>query len=127
MYPLADMLTRIRNALLVNKKKVEIPFSVLRLEVAKVLKREGYIDDFAIEEDEFKKIIIDLRYYKEESVIRKIRVVSKPGRRVYSKYKNLYLILGGLGDLIISTPQGVLTSKEARKRKLGGEILLEVY
>jgi len=127
--PIADMLTRIRNAIRVERPHVDIPLSKVKRGVAEVLKREGYIWDWEIVED---KPASQLRVYLKygpngERVIRRIRRISKPGRRVYAKAANLRPVLGGLGISILSTSRGVLSDREARQRRLGGEVLCEVW
>jgi small subunit ribosomal protein S8 len=129
--PLADMLTRIRNAVRVERPTVELPVSKVKCGVAEVLKREGYIWDWHEAEEEglpSKQLHIDLKYGPNgERVIRHIRRVSKPGRRVYARADNLKPVLNGLGISIISTSRGVISDREARQRKLGGEVLCELW
>lgn len=127
--PMADMLTRIRNAVRIERLNVDMPFSRLKGGVAEVLKREGYIWDWRkVKGAPFSHLQIDLKYGNNgERVIRHIRRVSKPGRRVYSRAANLKPILNGLGISIISTSRGVISDREARQRKLGGEVLCEVW
>ena len=129
--PLADMLTRIRNAVRVERPTVELPVSKVKRGVAEVLKREGYIWDWhEADEDGLptKQLHIDLKYGPNgERVIRHIRRVSKPGRRVYARADNLKPVLNGLGISIISTSRGVISDREARQRKLGGEVLCELW
>ncbi len=127
--PIADMLTRIRNACMVGHETVEVPASKLKLELAKVLKEEGYIADYAVkEEGKFKVINITLKYdANHKPVITKLERISKPGLRHYSKAKNLQKVLGGLGIAIVSTPKGLLTDRKARKENVGGEVLCYVY
>ena len=129
--PLADMLTRIRNAVRVERPFVEMPLSKVKRGVAEVLKREGYIWDWREEHEEgapAKQLLIQLKYGPNgERVIRHIRRVSKPGRRVYSQASSLRPILNGLGISIISTSRGVISDREARTRKLGGEVLCELW
>jgi len=127
--PIADMLTRIRNAVRVERQFVDVPLSHVKVGVADVLKREGYIWDFKeIEGDEpFKKLRIELKYGPNgERVIQTIRRVSKPGRRVFSKSRDLRPVLNGLGISIISTSSGVVSDREARQKNIGGEVLCEV-
>ena len=109
--PIADMLTRIRNANSIYQKKVSIPHSKIKQNIAIKLKEQGFIEDFKIEEDTFpKNIVIYLKYGPEgEKIIQRIQRVSTPGRRVYQKVKNIRKVLGGLGVLILSTPKGILT------------------
>jgi small subunit ribosomal protein S8 len=127
--PIADMLTRIRNAVRVERPFVDMPLSKVKQGVAQVLKQEGYIWDWQkIEDSPVAQLRIELKYGPNgERVIQKIRRVSKPGRRVYSKAKELRPILNGLGITIISTSRGVISDREARQRNLGGEVLCEVW
>jgi small subunit ribosomal protein S8 len=127
--PIADMLTRIRNAVSVERPNVEIPLSKVKRGLADVLKREGYIWDWAeVEAVPVRHLRIDLKYGPNgERVIQRIRRVSKPGRRVYSKARDLRPVLNGLGICILSTSRGVVSDREARQRNLGGEILCEVW
>ena len=127
--PISDMLTRIRNAVRVERPHVDMPLSKVKRGVADVLKREGYIWDWAeVESDPVSQLRIDLKYGPNgDRVIQKIRRISKPGRRVYSKAKDLRPVLNGLGITIISTSRGVISDREARQRNLGGEVLCEVW
>ena len=127
--PIADMLTRIRNAVRVEKSHVEMSLSKVKRGVAEVLKREGYIWDWEeISGKPTDGLRVHLKYGPNgERVIRRIRRVSRPGRRVYSGAAKLKPVLGGLGITIISTSRGVISDREARQRKLGGEILCEVW
>ncbi len=127
--PLGDMLTRIRNGQRARKSKIEAPFSRLRLNVLDVLKREGYIRDFSADKDDkgFDCIQIELKYFEGEPVIRQISRVSTPGRRVYSKIKELPRYYNGLGITILSTPRGVMADHEARDANVGGEVLCRVF
>ena len=127
--PIADMLTRIINASTVSHETVDIPASKLKVELARVLKEEGFIADYAVkEEGKFKVITITLKYdMNRKPVITKLERISKPGLRHYSKAKKLQKVLGGLGVAIISTPKGLLTDRKARKENVGGEILCYVY
>lgn len=127
--PIADMLTRIRNAVSVERPTVDMPISKVKRGLADVLKREGYIWDWAeVEEQPIGSLRLDLKYGPNgERVIQKIRRVSRPGRRVYSKAKDMRPVLNGLGIRIISTSRGVVSDREARQQNLGGEVLCEVY
>ena len=127
--PIADMLTRIRNAVRVERPHVEMPLSKVKRGLADVLKREGYIWDWSeIEAQPVTQLRIELKYGPNgERVIQKIRRVSKPGRRVYSKARDLRPVLNGLGITILSTSRGVVSDREARQRNLGGEVLCEVW
>ena len=127
--PIADMLTRIRNAVRSRHTKVEMPSSRLKLEIAKILKEEGYIASYkAAEENRRKTLRINLKYTPEhEPVVTNLVRISKPGRRVYSSYQKVPRVLGGLGHSVLSTPRVVMTARRARKLKVGGEILFEIW
>jgi small subunit ribosomal protein S8 len=126
--PIADMLTRIRNAVRVERPHVDMPLSQVKLGVAEVLKREGYIWDYKqLEADPVNQLRIELKYGPNgERVIQTIRRVSKPGRRVFSKSRDLRPVLNGLGISIISTSKGMVSDREARQQNIGGEVLCEV-
>ena len=126
--PISDMLTRIRNAIRIERTFVDVPMSSLRKSVADVLKREGYIWDYSeIEATPGKNLRIELKYGPNgEKVIQTVKRVSKPGRRVYAKCTDLKPILNGLGISIVRTSKGVYSDREARQHKLGGEVLAEV-
>lgn len=127
--PIADMLTRIRNAVRVERPYVDIPASRVKRGLADVLKREGFIWDWKEEDTEPAKTLrLELKYGPNgERVIQTIKRLSKPGRRMYTRSKELRPVLGGLGIRIISTSQGVLSDREARRDKIGGEVLCEVF
>ena len=126
--PIADMLTRIRNAVRVEHPTVDIPLSKVKRGVADVLKREGYIWDWEeVEEQPVSALRLVLKYPGGESVIQKIQRVSKPGRRVYNRSKDLRPVLNGLGISIISTSSGVLSDREARSQNIGGEVLCQIW
>ncbi|HET9233510.1 MAG TPA: 30S ribosomal protein S8 [Candidatus Eisenbacteria bacterium] len=127
--PIADMLTSIRNALMAHHRRVDVPASRMKLAIAEVLKSERYIENFKIVPDPtHDKLRIYLRYTaSEKPMIRTLRRISTPGRRVYVKRDEIPRVLGGLGTAILSTPDGVLTGKEATKRGLGGELVAEVW
>ncbi len=126
--PIADMLTRIRNANSAKHSTVSIPFSKIKESIANILKNEGYIVDFEIKEEGSKKdIVVSLKFVDGEEVIKGLKRISKPGRRVYSSVENLPKVLGGLGIAVVSTPKGVLTDKECRKHSVGGEVLCYVW
>jgi small subunit ribosomal protein S8 len=127
--PIADMLTRIRNAVRVERPSVEMPLSKVKRGLAEVLKREGYIWDFEeLPTEPSKQLRLHLKYGPNgERVIRHIKRVSKPGRRIYKGADNLPPILNGLGISIISTSRGVVSDREARQRHLGGEVLCELW
>ena len=127
--PIADMLTRIRNANMVRHEKLEVPASNLKKEIAEILKREGFIRDVEYVEDNKQGIIrIFLKYGKDnERVITGLKRISKPGLRVYAKTDEVPKVLNGLGIALVSTSQGLLTDKEARAKKVGGEILAYVW
>ncbi len=127
--PIADMLTRIRNANIVSHAEVEMPSSKLKVELAKVLKEEGYITDYSEKEvGKFKVLVITLKYDEaNKPVISNLKRISKTGLRVYSKAKDLPQVFGGLGIAIISTSKGLMTDRKARKENLGGEVLCYVW
>jgi len=127
--PLADMLTRIRNAGMVKFESVDIPHSKIKGQVARLLKEEGYINDYHIIDEGVQGTLrVDLKYGQNgEKVISGIKRVSKPGRRVYTQYDKIPQVLSGLGVSIISTSKGVLTDQQARAQKVGGEIICEVW
>lgn len=126
--PIADLLTRIKNALRVRKKSTTAPYSKLKVAILKILKEKELIENFRVSGETKKQFIINLKYDKDgEPLIEDLRRVSKPGRRVYAGYKDLKSLRRGFAFRIISTNRGVMTDFEARRRKLGGEILCEVY
>jgi small subunit ribosomal protein S8 len=127
--PVSDMLARIRNAIIAKHTNVLIPKSKIKVEIARVLKEEGYIKDYKINDDSFRSTInIELKYYgaKKESVIKVLNRVSKPSRRVYVKNDEIPRVRGGLGISVISTSRGIMTGNNARNQKLGGEIICKV-
>ena len=126
--PIADMLTRIRNANLAKHNTVKIPFSKIKESLANILKSEGYINNFEVKEEGTKKdIIVSLKFMDGEAVIKGLKRISKPGRRVYTSVESLPKVLGGLGIAVVSTPKGVITDKECRKHSVGGEVLCYVW
>jgi len=127
--PLGDMLTRIRNGQQARKAKISSPYSILRLNVLEVLKREGYIRGFVDMEVStgIREIEVELKYHDGSPVIPEVKRVSKPGRRVYRKIKDLAPVYNGLGISILSAPRGVLSDNEARAQNVGGEVLCQVF
>ena len=129
--PIADMLTRIRNANMVSLTEVDMPSSKLKIELAKLLKAEGYVEDYNViakEGTNFKTLKISLKYdEKSRPVISNLKRVSKPGLRNYCKAKDIPQVLGGMGIAIISTSKGLLTDRKARKENVGGEVLCYVW
>lgn len=126
--PIADMLTRIRNAVAVERPYVDVPLSKLKQGMADVLKREGYIWDWKETEDDRPSLRLELKYGPNgERVIQSIRRVSKPGRRVFSRARDLRPILNGMGIQILSTSRGIVSDREARQKNLGGEVLCEIW
>ncbi|XWX04319.1 30S ribosomal protein S8 [Aggregatilineales bacterium SYSU G02658] len=130
--PIADMLTRLRNALMARQKTVDIPRSNIKVELARILKEEGFIEDYSIvEASPVPMLHITLKYFgsrrERRPVITALQRVSKPGRRVYRKRSELPIVLSGTGIAIITTPKGVMTAQQARKEGLGGEVLCYVY
>ncbi|MES2832285.1 MAG: 30S ribosomal protein S8 [Pseudomonadota bacterium] len=125
--PIADMLTRIRNAQVVQKVSVVMPSSKVKIAIAKVLKDEGYIEDFAVSEDAGKaELNIGLKYYAGRPVIERLERVSRPGLRVYKGRDAIPNVMNGLGVAIVSTPQGVMTDRKARATGVGGEVICYV-
>src|ERR671930_2355221 len=127
--PIADMLTRLRNGNVAYHDDVVMPSSKIKVEIAKVLKQEGYVSDYAVEDGEVGKVLrIDLKYGpNRERTISGVRRISKPGLRVYAKKEALPRVLGGLGIAIISTSQGLVTDRHAHKAGIGGEVLAYVW
>lgn len=122
--PIADMLTRIRNAQMAKKKIVDMPNSRIKLAIAKVLKDEGYVEDYYIKNDGNKSLLeITLKYYSGMPVIENIKRISKPGLRIYKSSKDLPSIMSGLGIAIVTTSKGVMTERKARLASVGGELL----
>jgi small subunit ribosomal protein S8 len=127
--PIADMLTRIRNAIVVKRSHVDVPASQLKRGLAEVLKREGYIWDWQeVEAEPVNQLRLELKYGANgEVVIQHIKRISTPGRRVYRKAKEMKPVLNGLGITIISTSSGIVSDREARQKNIGGEVLCEIY
>jgi len=127
--PIADMLTRIRNANQMRYKEVEVPASKMKIEIARILKEEGFINDYKVKKNEVQSILVlSLKYSeKKERVITGLKRISKPGLRVYAKAEELPRVLNGLGIAIVSTSKGVMTDKQARRESLGGEVLAFVW
>jgi len=130
--PIADMLTRIRNALMARQREVAIPKSKIKVEIARILTEEGYVQDYTIgEESPVPMIHVKLKYHgprlERKPVITKIQRISTPGRRVYRKRSELPIVLSGTGIAIITTPRGVMTAQKARLEGLGGEVLCYVW
>ena len=126
--PIGDMIARIKNSQLRNHKKVELPSSNFKVKIAEVLKNEGYIIDYSVSSEDKKfKLEIKLKYNYGSPVISSIQRVSKPGRRIFSSAESLPKINNGLGIAIVSTPKGVMSDIDARKQKIGGEIICKVF
>lgn len=124
--PIADMLTRVRNALMVNKPSVSLPSSKLKIAIAKLLKQEGFIDDYQVASEVKPMLTVVLKYFKERPVIESLQRVSRPGLRRYFKHAELPKVKGGLGAAFVSTSQGLMTDRDARKLGLGGEVICTV-
>ena len=126
--PIADMLTRIRNANQMRYKEVEVPASKIKNEIARILKSEGFIVDYKVKKNNIQDILVlSLKYVDKERVITGLKRISKPGLRVYVKAEEVPTVLNGLGIAIISTSKGVMTDKEARVNSLGGEVLAYIW
>jgi small subunit ribosomal protein S8 len=127
--PIADLIVRIKNAIMVSYDKVEVPSSKIKINIVKILKFEGYIRNYkVIKDDKQDSIVIYLKYNEDKSsVIKDLKRISKPSCRIYSRYKKIPRVLNGLGINIVSTSKGVLTDREARKMGIGGEIICSVW
>lgn len=130
--PIADMLTRVRNALMAGSATVDIPSSKLKVEIARILKEEGYIEDYVVgEQKPYPLITITLKYHgsrrNRQPVITNIQRISKPGRRVYRGRTDLPRVMSGIGIAIVTTPKGVMTAQQARRERVGGEVLCYVW
>ena len=127
--PIADMLTRIRNANQMRYKEVEVPASKIKNEIARILKEEGFISDYKVKKNNVQdSLVLNLKYGdKKERVITGLKRISKPGLRVYAKAEEIPSVLSGLGIAIISTSKGMMTDKEARRESLGGEVLAYIW
>ncbi len=126
--PIADMLTRMRNALTVKHKTVTVPASKMKLAIAELLKNEGYITEYSVTEGPKASIVIELKYGpNNKKVINGLKRISKPGLRIYASYEDLPKVLNGLGIAIVSTSKGLMTDKQAREQKIGGEVLAYVW
>ena len=126
--PIGDMIARVKNAQARNHKKVELPSSNFKTKIADILKNEGFIKDFKVSSEEKKNILsLELKYHSGNPVISNFERVSKPGRRIFSSADSLPKINNGLGIAILSTPKGVMTDIDARKQKVGGEIVCKVF
>ena len=126
--PIADMLTRIRNAITAKKETVEIPASNEKKAIAEILLNEGWVKDVKIVEDGYNgKIVVTLKYNEKKSVISGLRRVSKPGLRTYASVENMPRVLGGFGTVILSTNKGIMTGKNAKAANVGGEVLCEIW
>src|SRR5262245_2982304 len=129
--PIADMLTRIRNGLMVGHPSVAIPYSSLKAELARILKEEGYVEDFTVGEGEKASITVQLKYFGKRRVRRPvisgIKRVSSPGRRVYAGKRDIPWVLSGMGIAIMSTPKGLMTGAQARREGVGGEVMAYVW
>ncbi len=125
--PIADMLTRIRNAQMARRSLVLVPFSKIKMRIAEILQREGYIGDITRQEGTPPMLSLVLKYTDRMPAIQEIKRESKPGHRMYRKAEEIPKVLNGYGRAIISTPQGLMTDKEAREKKIGGEVICSVY
>jgi small subunit ribosomal protein S8 len=125
--PISDMLARIRNAALVKKPAVVVPYSQLKARVADILVNEGYVSSVREDEQPYRVLVLQLKYEGGQSVIRSLKRVSRPGRRSYVKSTELPRVLSDLGIAIVSTSKGLMTNREAKEKHLGGEVLCEIY
>ncbi len=129
MDPISDMFSQIKNALAIKSEKTKLPYSKLKAAILDILKKEGYISDFKEEQSDDKRFLnITLKYdLQKQPAITHIRRISKPGLRIYRSFSQIHSPLQGLGLVIVSTNQGVLTNRQARRQKIGGEIICEIY
>ncbi|RPG05146.1 MAG: 30S ribosomal protein S8 [Pelagibacteraceae bacterium TMED267] len=126
--PIGDMIARVKNAQSRNHKKVELPSSNFKVKIAEILKNEGFVKDFKVNSDKNKNLLsLELKYHSGNPVINTFERVSKPGRRIFSSANGLPKINNGLGIAIVSTPKGVMTDLDARKQRVGGEIICKVF
>ena len=126
--PIGDMLARLKHSQMRNHKKIEMPSSKFKVKIAEILKSEGYIIDYEVKSDQNKSnLLINLKYSSGNPVISSIERISKPGRRIFSSAESLPKVNNGLGIAIISTPKGVMTDIDARKQKVGGEVICKVF
>lgn len=126
--PIADMLTRMRNAIMIKAEKVDIPASRIKLEIAKLLKEEGFIRAYKILKDKKQGVLrISLKYIENRSVITGVKRISTPGRRSYCGYKEIVPVMGGVGIVVLTTPKGIVTDSTCKKEKVGGEIIAQVW
>ena len=131
--PIADMLARLRNALMVRHATVSMPSSKIKVAIAKILKEEGYISDYRVTSDEksFQTLVMDLKYVgdtkHQRAVITEMKRVSKPGRRIYTSVQDIPWVRSGVGIAVLSTPKGVITGQQARRLNVGGEVLCYVW
>jgi small subunit ribosomal protein S8 len=125
--PIADMLTRIRNASMINKPEICVPFSKIKLALANLLVKTGYLSGVQEKKDVHPYLLINLKYNDKQPAISHIKRISKPGRRVYKKSDEIREVLNGFGISLLSTPKGLMTNQEARMAKVGGELICEVY
>ena len=126
--PIGDMIARVKNSQVRNHKKVELPSSNFKVKIADILKNEGFIKDFKVNKENNKPILsLELKYHSGNPVISTFERVSKPGRRIFSSAESLPKVNNGLGIAIVSTPKGVMTDMDARKQKVGGEIICKVF
>ena len=125
--PISDMLTRIRNAYMAGKRNIVLPSSKIKASIANILKNNGYVGEIKESGDKKKELTITLLYKDKKPAIQNVKRVSKPGRRIYASVSELPTVLNGYGIAIISTSTGIMTNRDAKKQKIGGEIICEVY
>lgn len=125
--PIADMLTRLRNASMARKAEIILPFSKIKLEIAKILQKQGYLTEIVKESKPWPHLVLVLTYRGKDPVLQHIKRLSTPGHRAYASYQDLPKVLNGLGFWILSTSKGMLTDGEARRAKIGGELICEVW
>lgn len=127
MDPIADMLTRIRNAAMAKKKEVLVPYSKIKFEIAKILQKENFLAGVELSEDNTRMLVIGLKYIESKSAISSIKRISTVGRRLYIKHEEIKPVLNGFGTMVVSTSRGIMTGRDAKRAKVGGEVICEVY
>jgi len=125
--PIADMLTRIKNGYLARHQAVEIPYAKAKEQIAKILVKESYLKNVKVSAKDRKQILCELKYEAGKPVLSEVKRISKPGRRVYIRWQKITLVLSGYGIMLISTSKGVMTGQQAKKKKLGGEVICKIW
>ena len=125
--PIADLLIRIKNGYMAKKREVVLPWSKILENIAEIFKKQGYLEEVKVEKDQFRTLILSLKYIGKKPALTSIKRISKPGVRRYIKAKNIKPVLNGFGTMIVSTPDGLMTGRKAKEKSLGGEVICEVW